>query len=122
MKTIAVAVWTLLAAAAVAAMFRISFEVEALEARLQEINREIAREQEAIHVLQAEWSYLNRPQRIEDLSRDLLPDHKPITPDQFLTFARLPKRGETEEGTGTVSLGPSEPPQGVRLVAGEKPQ
>lgn len=123
MRMIAVIVWTALATAAVAAMFRISFEVEKLEARLQDINQEIAREQEAIHVLQAEWSYLNRPQRIEDLSRELLPDLKPIAPDQFVTFARLPKRdGMEEDGTGAVSLGPAAHMPGAHLIAGDKPQ
>ena len=105
MKLIAIAIWTVLAGAAVLAMFRISFEVEKLEARLQDLNSQIAREQEAIHVLQAEWSYLNRPQRIEDLAQELLPALKPVSPDQYVTFARLPRRIEVEQGTGTLSQG-----------------
>ena len=88
-----IAVWFALAAGAVAAMFHITFEVEQLEVRLHELNRAIVREQETTHVLQAEWSYLNRPQRLESLSRDFLPSLAPVESGQFVTFARLPKRG-----------------------------
>ena len=87
-----IAVWFALAAGAVAAMFHITFEVEQLEVRLHELNRAIVREQETTHVLQAEWSYLHRPQRLESLSRDLLPSLAPVESGQFVTFARLPKR------------------------------
>ena len=87
-----IAVWVSLATGAVAAMFHITFEVEQLEARLHDLNRAIVREQETTHVLQAEWSYLNRPQRLESLSRELLPSHAPVESGQFVTFARLPKR------------------------------
>ena len=88
-----IAVWVALAAGAVAAMFHITFEVEQLKARLHNLNRAIVREQEITHILQAEWSYLNRPQRLESLSRDLLPSLAPIKAGQFVTFAHLPKRG-----------------------------
>ncbi|WP_288452928.1 hypothetical protein, partial [uncultured Microbacterium sp.] len=87
-----IAVWVALPIGAVAAMFHITFEVEQLEARLHDLNRAIVREQETTHVLQAEWSYLNRPQRLESLSRDLLPSLAPVESGQFVTFARLPKR------------------------------
>jgi len=107
MKLTAVILWTVLAAGAVAAMFNITFEVEKLEARLAEVNRQIAREQEAIHVLQAEWSYLNRPQRLETLMRELLPHLAPVTSHQITTFARLPERGAAESGEGAISLAPS---------------
>ena len=87
-----IAVWVALATGAVAAMFHVTFEVEQLESRLHDLNRAIVREQETTHVLQAEWGYLNRPQRLESLSRDLLPSLAPVETGQFVTFARLPKR------------------------------
>jgi hypothetical protein len=50
----------------------VSHEVERLEKRYAEIQSDILAEQESIHVLQAEWSYLNNPERIERLSREYL--------------------------------------------------
>ncbi|MDE0060724.1 MAG: cell division protein FtsL [Defluviicoccus sp.] len=52
-----------------AASIVIGTEVRDLEDRLAAIHRDIAREQEALHVLRAEWSYLNRPDRLEALAR-----------------------------------------------------
>ena len=121
-KIATIAVWFTLAAGAVAAMFHITFEVEKLESRLHQINREIAREQEAIHVLQAEWSYLNRPSRLETLSQELLPNLSPVAAAQFTTFARLPKRDEN----GVVLEGPNVSPASFeslgRVVVGGKSQ
>ena len=85
-------VWVALATSALAAMFNITFKVEQLEAKLHELNRDIVREQEAKQVLQAEWSYLNRPQRLEALTRELLPKLVPVESGQFVTFSGLPKR------------------------------
>ena len=107
MKISFIAVWLLLAAGAVAAMFHITFEVEKLEARLHDTNRQIVREQETTHVLRAEWSYLNRPQRLESLSKELLPNLVPVASAQFITFARLPKRGEAEGAIDAPSVAPA---------------
>ena len=50
----------------------VSHQVERLEKRYADIQSDILAEQESIHVLQAEWSYLNNPERIERLSRQYL--------------------------------------------------
>ena len=107
MKISFIAVWLLLAAGAVAAMFHITFEVEKLEARLHDTNRQIVRELETIHVLQAEWSYLNRPQRLQSLSRELLPNLLPVASTQFITFAHLAKRGEVGGAIDAPTVAPA---------------
>ena len=58
-----------LAVAMGAASIVVETEVRDLEDRLAGIQRDLAREQEALHVLRAEWSYLNRPGRLEVLAR-----------------------------------------------------
>lgn len=50
-------------------VFRITYQVDELEKRLRVLNKEILQEQETIHILEAEWSYLNDPNRLADLSR-----------------------------------------------------
>lgn len=43
------------------ALFAVKYRVQALESELARLNGAIAAEQEALRVLAAEWSYLNRP-------------------------------------------------------------
>lgn len=73
MKITAALVWISLCIASGFTLFSIAFAVEDLESKLATINRDIERERESLHVLEAEWTYLNRPDRIEDLARQLLP-------------------------------------------------
>lgn len=61
---------TMAVAAAAGMVFKTSHEVSTLESRLNTLNQEIAREQEAIRVLRAEWAYLNRPERLRVLAED----------------------------------------------------
>ena len=49
--------------------FRVSVDTQELEARAVKVKGEIVGKLEAIHVLEAEWSYLNQPDRIADLAR-----------------------------------------------------
>ncbi len=67
----------------------IGTEVRDLEDRLAGIHRDIAREQEALHVLRAEWSYLNRPERLEALARRHL-DLRVPAPAQTMRVSDLP--------------------------------
>ncbi len=74
MKSTAIFIWIGLAGIAGFALFNISFKVEQLENDLSRLNAQILKEQNAVHVLRAEWSYLNRPENIEKLARKHLPD------------------------------------------------
>jgi cell division protein FtsL len=49
-------------------LFWLTYQVQDLEDELARLNRAILAGQEAIHVLEAEWSYLNRPARLEALN------------------------------------------------------
>ncbi len=69
MRRSSTVLFALLAVVMGAASIVIGTEVHDLEDRLAGIHRDIAREQEALHVLRAEWSYLNRPERLEALAR-----------------------------------------------------
>ncbi len=59
--------------------------------RLDHLRRDIAVQQEALQVLQAEWSHLNQPDRLAGLAEKHL-DLEPLQPHQILswtTFATL---------------------------------
>ena len=96
MKTYGILGWLALIVIAGYAMFHMSFEVEKLELELSELNRKALSEQEAIHVLRAEWSYLNRPDRLSELSRELLPNLQPPTIQQIMSVGEIPERPEQQ--------------------------
>ncbi len=52
----------------VVALFQVKHNVQNLKKDLAEINKELAANQSEIHVLNAEWAYLNEPSRIRELS------------------------------------------------------
>lgn len=89
MKGLALIVWFGLASVASIALFNITFKVEKLQDELHALNRQILEEQKDVHVLQAEWTYLSRPERIEALSHRLLPDMQPPAADQVGTIESL---------------------------------
>lgn len=71
------------------ALFAIKYQVRDLENELTGINRQIIAHREAIHVLNAEWSYLNDPDRLAALSKRFL-QLAPTTSDRIGSFASLP--------------------------------
>jgi cell division protein FtsL len=83
--------WLILAVAVSGALFRVSYRVQHLERHLIGINKQIAQEQESIRVLQAEWSYLNDPARLETLARKHL-DLRPTSPSQIVTLDQIPNK------------------------------
>lgn len=69
-------------------LFMVKYDVQAKEEQLVKINRQIAIDQEAIHVLKAEWSFLTQPARLAELSERHLPLH-PLTSNQIGDFDQL---------------------------------
>jgi len=66
-------IFTLILAAIMSvALFYLKYEVTDLEQELDVLNKAIIADQEAIHVLNAEWSHLNDVARIKDLAKRYL--------------------------------------------------
>lgn len=63
-----------LSAAAVAGffLFQTSQNVQDAEGRLRSIQTALSKEQDSMRVLEAEWDYLNRPDRLEELAQQHL--------------------------------------------------
>lgn len=53
-------------------LFQTSQNVQQAESRLHKVQSSLAKEQDALRVLEAEWDYLNRPDRLEELARQYL--------------------------------------------------
>lgn len=91
MIRVSVLVWTVILALLGIGLFQVKYNVQSKERELRDVRRQIEANLSSIHVLEAEWSYLNDPLRLADLARrhtDLLP----TTPNQIGDIATLPPR------------------------------
>lgn len=89
MIRVSVLVWTVILALLGIGLFQVKYNVQSKERELRDVRRQIEANLSSIHVLEAEWSYLNDPLRLADLARrhtDLLP----TTPNQIGDIATLP--------------------------------
>lgn len=66
------------------ALFLTSERVQRAERMYDDIQEKLTTEREAYHILQTEWTYLNRPDRLEDLAATHL-KLAPLKPDATLT-------------------------------------
>ncbi len=69
-------------------LFLITYQAQNVEKEVAALNREVIAEQEAIHVLRAEWSYLNRPERLSALAERHL-GLQAIAPAQMIAAKQL---------------------------------
>lgn len=83
--------WVGLAAGVAAGLFQTKYEVQSLETRLSRIHQAILADQQAIHVLKAEWTYLNQPAELAKRSAGNL-QLKPVSAAQIGLIADLPRR------------------------------
>ena len=49
-------------------VYAMKYEVERLDRHAAALQRDITRQEQTLHVLEAEWSYLNQPERLQELS------------------------------------------------------
>lgn len=79
-------------------IYELKYQTQELDGRVAELRQSIKVEREAISVLRAEWSHLNRPERIEKLARKHL-GLKPLKASQYITasqYAAFRKRSPAQ--------------------------
>jgi len=108
MKRFVILCWLVAASATALILFQIKQEVRGLEDEIAATQREILRDQEAVHVLEAEWSYLNSPARIAALAERHL-DLAPIPAERVVGFDDLPLPGVPEDAPQDALPGEAEP-------------
>src|SRR3546814_4917483 len=82
MRRFVILCWLVAGSVTALILFQIKQEVRVLEEEVAVTRREILDDQEAVHVLEAEWSYLNSPARIAALA------------ERHLGLAPIPARSE----------------------------
>jgi cell division protein FtsL len=80
-------------------IYQAKYEARALDERIIVLNKEIEQERDALALLRAEWSLLNRPERIERLAKKYL-KLAPAHPKQLVILDEVKdrdfERGATE--------------------------
>ncbi len=89
-------------------LFVLKYQVKAEEELLQKTHREILQTKREIHMLEAEWAYLNDPQRLLALVESQT-DWQVITPTQLVALSDIPTRPKEEENELVESNTTDEP-------------
>ena len=95
--------WVVLVVAMATGMFVIKNEVISLERELADINAQIVADQKELHVLKAEWTHLNNPDRIRTLS-ERYAGLKPLRAEQIISFSAIPFKAAPQSGTDKNGL------------------
>lgn len=109
--------WTAAVFVAGSGLFYMKHRVQTLEDQLTATNRKLATEQDAIHVLKAEWAYLTRPDRLARLNRKYLGLVAP-KPEQLSGFEEIPPRTPSGEAAA-AGFGPRKPLAGPSAGASQ---
>jgi len=72
-------------------LYQVKTGIDERQAELRRLKAEIATTQRDIAVLEAEWAFLSRPDRVMNLSASLL-DMEPISRDRILPLETIPMR------------------------------
>ncbi len=91
MKPSSTILWIAVVGTMATGLFQLKYAVQAREDELARLNRDLIASEQAVHVLHAEWSYLNRPDRLAELAgRNLA--LQPMAPEQIGAIEALPMR------------------------------
>ncbi len=93
MMRAATLLWALLATVAGAGLFLLKYQVQAEERHLREVRKDIVGTEQSIHVLKAEWSYLNDPLRLREQAERHLAMH-PMRANQMVSIETVPMIGD----------------------------
>lgn len=111
----------LLTAGASFGLYQLSYEVQRQEDELSELNRAITQDRENMLVLQAEWSYLTRPENLQGRAARLL-ELQPMTPRQVVNTSELPTLQERVRVNSDVpAMVSARPSRGARPSTGMAP-
>ena len=81
------------------ALYMTKLSVDGRYDRLSDLQAEITDAENRAIILEAEWAYLSRPDRLLDLSSSLL-SMRPITPNRVLPLESIPLRTPKDKENG----------------------
>jgi len=75
--------WLAVVFVAVLGLYKVKYKVHEVKSQVAGLESQLALESQAVHVLEAEWSYLTRPERVRELANQHL-KLEPITAAQMM--------------------------------------
>ena len=101
-------------------IYQVKYEARALDEEIASLGKEIDTERDSLAVLRAEWSLLNRPERIERLAQKYL-KLAPVQPRQLVTLDSVTDRDFTRPRVEVAATVPASaqaaPGQGAKPAA-----
>ena len=76
-------------------LYQVKTGIDERQAELRRLQANIVTTKRDISLLEAEWAFLSRPDRVMDLSTSLL-DMKPISRDRVLPLDAIPMRPQAD--------------------------
>lgn len=73
-------------------LYMVKYKVQTVKSQVAATERQLVEDRKDLRVLQAEWTFLNRPERLEALSQKYL-NIKPIHGQQLAEFSSIPYAG-----------------------------
>ncbi len=102
---VSLVIWLIVAGAVALGLYQVKYEVQRLEEKLHQVRNDIRQDRVALHVLEAEWAYLNRPERLQRLASKHL-EMGPSGAKQVAAVTALPPRiSESEQAVRFASAG-----------------
>lgn len=110
--------WMVFLAVGFFGLYMIKYKVQAVKIEVAAAEQLLLEEKRNLHVLEAEWSYLNRPERLAQLSAKYL-HLASLTGQQLASFSSLPIGNPAMVMRQTVEKVAQKPaPQGITLASG----
>lgn len=82
-------IWVLFLASGFLGLYMVKYKVQSVKSEVAAAERQLLEEKKNLHVLEAEWSYLIRPERLTQLSGKYL-ELTRLSGQQLTHYAQLP--------------------------------
>jgi hypothetical protein len=109
--------WLALVCATGFATFKVKYAVQDIEEELNRVRKQIVVEHQEIHLLRAEWTSLNQPERLAELNRRFL-SLAAIAPKQLQhTIEEIPLRPAPAPADALIAAAPAATPPAPAVTA-----
>jgi len=107
MMRLGTVLWLVLVLAAGFTTFKVKYAIQDTEDQLRRVRRQTVAEQQEIRVLNAEWTYLNQPERLSELNRRFLGLASISTKQLQRTIEEIPLRPPAAPSDAAVEASPT---------------